>query len=135
MVQQNAVYTATIMKKVLVIDDVKEIVMLMVETLQVYGFNTVEALDGASALLVAQEQRPDLVLCDMHMPNLDGFGVLAALRQNESTASVPFIFVSGDAGTAKRQQAKELGATDFIAKPFTASELMSTVGNGLKEKV
>ena len=133
MVQHDADATKTVMKKVLVIDDVKEIVMLMVETLQVYGFHTVEALDGASALLVAQEQRPDLVLCDMHMPNLDGFGVLAALRGNTSTASIPFIFISGDAGTAKRQQAKESGATDFIAKPFTASELMSTVDSRLKD--
>src|SRR5436190_18670090 len=81
--------------KVLVIDDTSEIRMVITESLKIYGFTTLAAEDGVSGIEMAQEHRPDLIICDINMPNIDGYGVLTAIRQNESTATTPFIFLSG----------------------------------------
>ena len=114
-------------KKVLVIDDTQEIRMVIAESLNLYGFNTLSAEDGMSGIQIAREQCPDLIICDINMPNLDGYGTLTALRENEATATIPFIFLTGAADKLNMRRGMELGADDYLTKPFTHKELMAAV--------
>src|SRR5436309_4028454 len=121
-------------KKVLVIDDTAEIRMIISESLNLYGFTTLVAEDGMSGIQVAREQHPDLIICDINMPNLDGYGTLTALRENESTATIPFIFLSGAADKLDVRRGMELGADDYLTKPFTHKELMAAVNTRLEKQ-
>ncbi|WP_438007648.1 ATP-binding protein [Sorangium sp. So ce321] len=94
---------------------------------------TVEAVaDGAAALDSARARPPDLVLTDVMMPNLDGFGLLRALRGDERTRSVPVIMLSARAGDESRVEGLEAGADDYLAKPFSARELVARVATHLQ---
>ena len=75
-------------KKVLVIDDTADIRMIIAESLNIYGFTTLTAEDGMSGIQMAKEQLPDLIICDINMPNLDGYATLTALRENDATVSL-----------------------------------------------
>ena len=121
-------------KKVLVIDDTKEIRMIITESLNLYGFTTLSAEDGINGVQVAKEQFPDLIICDIHMPNLDGYGTLTALRENETTATIPFIFLSGASDKLNVRRGMELGADDYLTKPFTHKELMAAVNTRLEKQ-
>src|ERR1043166_3580295 len=114
-------------KKVLVIDDTPEIRMIISESLNLYGFTTLCADDGMNGIKVAKEQFPDLIICDINMPNLDGYGTLTALRENEVTATIPFIFLSGATDKLNMRRGMELGADDYLTKPFTHKELLAAV--------
>jgi CheY-like chemotaxis protein len=78
--------------------------------------------------------RPDLILCDVMMPELDGYGVLTALRQDSVLAAVPFIFLTAKAAKADFRQGMELGADDYITKPFTRAELLGAIAADSKNK-
>ncbi len=94
---------------------------------------SVEAVaDGAAALAAAHRRKPDLVLTDVMMPNLDGFGLLRALRADPATASVPVVMLSARAGEEARSEGIEAGADDYLVKPFSARELMARVGTHLQ---
>jgi signal transduction histidine kinase len=122
------------MKKVLAIDDTQEIRFIITETLNLFGFQTLVAEDGVTGMKVAQEQLPDLILCDINMPNLDGYGTLKALRENEATATIPFIFLSGATDRITIRKGMELGADDYLTKPFTPKELMAAVNTRLEKQ-
>ena len=122
------------MKKVLAIDDTQEIRFIITETLNLFGFQTLVAEDGVTGIKVAQEQLPDLILCDINMPNLDGYGTLKALRENEATATIPFIFLSGATDKITMRKGMELGADDYLTKPFTPKELMAAVNTRLEKQ-
>src|SRR6267143_2173545 len=83
--------------KVLVIDDTAEIRMIITESLKIYGFSTLAAEDGVSGVQMARQHSPDLIICDINMPNMDGYETLPAIRNNDATATTPFIFLSGAA--------------------------------------
>jgi signal transduction histidine kinase len=121
-------------KKVLVIDDTAEIRMIITESLNIYGFATLAAEDGVRGIKVAQEQYPDLIICDINMPNLDGYGTLAALRENEATATIPFIFLTGAADKLNMRRGMEMGADDYLTKPFTHKELLAAVNTRLEKQ-
>ena len=121
-------------KKVLVIDDTPEIRMIITESLKLYGFNTLAAEDGRTGIAVAKEECPDLIICDINMPNLDGFGTLTALRENETTATIPFIFLSGASEKLDVRRGMELGADDYLTKPFSHKELMAAVNTRLEKQ-
>lgn len=121
-------------KKVLVIDDTPDIRMIISESLNMYGFNTVAAEDGVSGIRLAKEHVPDLIICDINMPNLDGYGTLTALRETEATAAIPFIFLSGAADKLNVRRGMDLGADDYLTKPFTHAELMAAVNARLEKK-
>jgi signal transduction histidine kinase/CheY-like chemotaxis protein len=90
---------------------------------------TVEAVaDGATALEVARTRPPDLVLADVMMPGLDGFGLLRALRSDPRTAALPVVLLSARAGEEARVEGREAGADDYLVKPFSARELVASVG-------
>src|SRR5205823_6539658 len=77
---------------------------------------------------------PDLIICDINMPNLDGYGTLAALRENEATATIPFVFLSGASDKVNMRRGMELGADDYLTKPFTHKELMAAVNTRLEKQ-
>ena len=121
-------------KKVLVIDDTQEIRMIISESLNLYGFTTLAAEDGLTGIQIAKAQHPDLIICDINMPNLDGYGTLTALRDDELTATIPFIFLSGATDKLNVRRGMELGADDYLTKPFTHKELMAAVNTRLEKQ-
>src|SRR6266478_8456321 len=122
------------MKKVLVIDDTPEIPMIIAESLNLYGFTTLAAEDGVTGIKIAREQAPDLIICDINMPKLDGYATLTAIRQNESTATTPFIFLSGATEKISVRRGMDLGADDYLTKPFTHKELVNAVNTRLEKQ-
>lgn len=122
------------MKKVLVIDDSPEIRMIIEESLNMFGFETVLAEDGESGILMARQHLPQLIICDVNMPRLDGWGTLAELRAHESTATIPFMFLTGAVERPNFRRGMEMGADDYLTKPFTPSELLAAV-NARLEKI
>ncbi len=114
-------------KSVLVIEDDLEILANVEEILELQAFKTIAATDGSSGVRLAKKQQPDLVLCDVMLPHLDGYGVLQELRRHEEIAATPFIFLSAKSQRTDVRLAMELGADDYIMKPFTGQELMKSV--------
>ena len=88
--------------------------------------------DGAEGLKAARERRPDLVLSDVIMPNLDGFGLLREMRNDPTLASVPVVLLSARAGEEARVEGLEAGADDYLIKPFSARELIARVKSNLE---
>jgi diguanylate cyclase len=119
------------MKKILVIEDTAPIRRQIQVILKMRGYDTASAEDGQEGVRLAREWRPDLVVCDVMLPGLDGFEVLAALRSDPQTAAVPFIFLSAKASKADMRHGMELGADDYLTKPFTTDELLSAVRSRL----
>ena len=115
------------MKKILVIEDEGTLRTNIVQILELEDFVTIEANNGFLGIKLAQEHLPDLILCDVMMPEIDGYSVLAALRQNPTTASIPFIFTTAKASKADFRQGMNLGADDYLIKPITADELLSAI--------
>ncbi len=101
------------MKKILVIEDSAQTREIFLECLKAEGFYTIGAENGLVGVQQAQKQLPDLVICDIVMPKLDGYGVLTTLRQDPVTAIIPFIFVTGKVTKAERRQGMKLGADDY----------------------
>jgi len=122
------------MKKVLIIEDSFEVRSLISDMLAMNDYNIVEAENGQQGVEVAHEQLPDLILCDVHMPELDGFGALTKLRKSPSTAAIPFIFLTGMSDKPLMRQGMELGADDYLTKPFTLQELLGAVRTRLEKK-
>ncbi len=121
-------------KQVLVIDDTQDIRFIISETLNLFGFHTLTAEDGVSGISMAQDNLPDLIICDINMPNLDGYGTLKAMREHEATAGIPFIFLSGATDKSDMRRGMELGADDYLTKPFTHKELMAAVNTRLEKQ-
>lgn len=120
------------MKKILVIEDEEPVRMNIAELLELEGYTVLEAENGLVGLRLAQTQSPDLIISDANMPELDGYGVLAALRQNPSTAAIPFIFLTARSEKTDMRQGMRLGADDYLTKPFTLFELMHAVSSRLE---
>lgn len=118
---------------ILVIDDDKITRRLIVKSLS-KDFNLIEAPDGLSGVQMALQQSPDLVICDITMPDIDGYAVLEALRDNETTATTAFIFLSGLADPADVRYGMNLGADDYLTKPFSINELRQAVEARLRKR-
>jgi len=113
--------------KVLVIDDENTIREVVAITLRKNGYEVFTATNGAEGLELARKKLPNLIICDVRMVLVDGYEVLAAIRNNPSTASIPFIMVTSLASPEKMRQGMELGADDFLPKPFTPAQLLAAV--------
>jgi EAL domain-containing protein (putative c-di-GMP-specific phosphodiesterase class I)/DNA-binding NarL/FixJ family response regulator len=122
------------MKKILVIEDEQVIRENILKLLKAEGFDVTGAANGLQGLSSAMSNVPDVILCDVMMPKLDGYGVLAALRSNPVSATVPFVFLTGKADRAQMRQGMELGADDYLTKPFTKAELVGAVVSRLKKQ-
>lgn len=122
------------MHTVLIIDDSADIRMIISETLNLYGFKTLVAEDGLTGIKLAQEHLPDLIICDINMPKLDGYGTLKAMREYEATAMIPFVFLSGATDRVTIRRGMEQGADDYLTKPFSPKELMAAVNTRLEKQ-
>jgi len=115
------------MKRILVIED-QPVMRRNIQTiLEMEGFDVVVAENGRKGVAAAQSGPPDLILCDVMMPELDGFGVLAALRENEKTATIPFVFLTAKGEKTDLRTGMNLGADDYLAKPVSSEELVTAV--------
>ncbi len=123
------------MKKILVIEDSKPFRNQILKQLESKGFCIIAAENGFDGIKLAKEQLPDLVICDILMPDLDGYSVLIALRQNPDTAIIPFIFVTAKVTRSDLRKGMVLGADDYLTKPFTPEELIASVTTQLEKQV
>ncbi|MEH2333322.1 DNA-binding response regulator [Nostoc sp.] len=121
-------------KKILVIEDDNVTRNLYLKSLEAKGFDTIGAANGVAAIQQAQEHIPDLVICDITMPDMDGYSVLATLRQDPVTAIIPFIFLTGSSTRADVRKAMELGADDHLSKPSTIDELLRAIATRLQKQ-
>lgn len=115
------------MTKILLIEDDPVVQTLILKLLRAEGFETFSAVDGYEGITVAQHQQPDLILCDVMMPLCDGYEVLQQLNQNASTAGIPFIFLTAKSTEQERRQGMNLGADDYLCKPFRREELLRAI--------
>jgi two-component system, sensor histidine kinase and response regulator len=115
------------MSKLLVIDDEPSFREVLADTLREAGYEVEEASDGAKGVIRAREVRPDLILCDIMMSGLDGYDVLAALRQDPWSALIPVIFLTGVDHNVGLRKGMELGADDYLVKPVRAEELVRAI--------
>ena len=114
------------MTTILVIEDDTTIRENIVDILNFEGYQVLDAEDGEQGLALAQQQ-PDLIVCDISMPKLDGYELLSALREKTDTTNIPLIFLTARADRSFVRQGMELGADDYITKPFTNEELLSAI--------
>ena len=122
------------MKKILVVEDSQSLRKDILEMLGFEGFNAVGAENGSIGVERAREFLPDLIICDIMMPILDGYGVLQELRKDALTSTIPFIFLTARTDRMDMRQGMELGADDFLTKPFHAAELLAAVRARLQKR-
>jgi two-component system sensor histidine kinase/response regulator len=122
------------MSHVVVIDDDLPLLDSIVETLRVQGFSVEAARNGREGIHLVHEQIPDLVVCDISMPELNGYDVLRSLRGDPVTRSIPFVFLTGKVAREDFRKGMELGADDFLPKPFRSSELLEAVNTQLQKR-
>lgn len=115
------------MKKILVIEDEELVRNNILEILDTVDFRVIGACNGGIGVQLAEEHLPDLILCDVMMPELDGYGVLEALRNNPVTATIPFIFLTAKGDKTDIRQGMNLGADDYLTKPFRRKELLGAI--------
>lgn len=115
------------MKKILVIDDAEFILESTSTLLRFEGYDVETAGDGEEGVSKALETKPDLILCDISMPKMDGYGVLENIRKNSITATTPFIFLTAFTEKSNMRAGMEKGADDFLVKPYTRDELIAAI--------
>lgn len=121
------------MKKILVIEDNEEVRENLEEILELSGYEVVTAEDGKVGVEKALTTAPDLILCDVMMPHLDGFGVLNILSKKSLTASIPFVFLTAKTEKNDFRRGMNLGADDYITKPFYKDELLDVIETRLRK--
>ena len=121
------------MKKILLIEDNPNIRENTAEILELANYTVLTAENGKIGVEIAIQEVPDLIICDIMMPVLDGYGVLHILQKNPATKHIPFIFLTAKTERADFRKGMELGADDYITKPFDGTELMNAVESRLKK--
>lgn len=119
------------MIKILAIEDEPAVRENLVDLLEAEDFEAIAAENGRQGIELAKGELPDLILCDVMMPELDGYDVLQALRKNPNTASIPFIFLTAKADKGDTRKGMELGADDYLTKPFNRQELLAAIATRL----
>ena len=122
------------MAKILVIDDENTLRHTISTILKFAGYEVIDAPDGRAGVKLAGEHMPDLIVSDIVMPGLDGFGLLSTLRENAETAAIPVIFVTALAERQAMRLGMELGADDYLVKPFAPADLLNTVKTRLERQ-
>jgi YesN/AraC family two-component response regulator len=123
-----------IVKKLLAIEDEAESREMFLESMEEEGFEIVGAENGIDGIQKAKEHLPDLIICDIVLPGLDGYEVLSALRQNPQTAVTPFIFLTAKTTRSDLRRGMELGADDYISKPSTIEEILGAIAAQFKKQ-
>lgn len=119
---------------VLIVEDNQDIREGTREILELTGYRVFTASDGRSGVDMALKHLPDIILCDIMMPELDGFGVLYLLSKHRETATIPFIFLTAKTERADMRKAMEMGADDYLTKPFDDIELLNAIETRLKKR-
>ncbi|MCZ4290487.1 response regulator [Hoeflea alexandrii] len=114
-------------KKVLTVDDSRTIRNMLLVTLNNAGFDIVQAEDGIEGLEVLEESNPDVIVTDINMPRLDGFGFIEGVRQNDRFRAIPILVLTTESDAEKKNRAREAGATGWIVKPFDPSKLIAAI--------
>lgn len=121
------------MKKILLIEDNAEIRENMAEILDLAGYDVYTAENGKEGVALAIKEKPDLILCDIMMPLLDGYGVLHMIQKNVELQHIPFIFLTAKSERNEIRKGMEMGADDYITKPFDGTELLNAIEVRLKK--
>ena len=122
------------MSRILVIEDELSVRENILARLEAEGFDTLDADNGLNGVELALAHKPDLIICDVMMPELDGYGVLSMLRHNPITATIPFVFLTAKADKMDLRQGMEMGADDYLTKPFTRTELLGAIAARLQKQ-
>ena len=122
------------MKKILVIEDEPEMRRNLLTILKMEKFHVFGAENGRAGVEAAKRERPDLIICDVMMPELDGYGVLESLRADPTTISVPFIFLTAKGEKADVRSGMNLGADDYLTKPVAKSDLLKAIASRFKRQ-
>lgn len=121
------------MKKILLIEDDQIMRENTAEILELARYEVKTASNGKIGCTLAKDLKPDLIICDIMMPELDGYGVLHVLSKDPKTATIPFIFLTAKAEKSELRRGMELGADDYLTKPFEETELLNAVESRLKK--
>jgi DNA-binding NarL/FixJ family response regulator len=120
------------MKKILVIEDEPEMRRNLMTVLRLEKFSPLGAENGRVGVQLARKEKPDLILCDVMMPELDGYGVIAALRAGAETVSIPFIFLTAKGEKPDIRAGMNLGADDYLTKPVAKADLLNAIRSRLE---
>src|SRR5580765_4418384 len=120
------------MRRILVIEDEPEMRRNITTLLRYQEYETFEAENGRKGVAAARREKPDLILCDVMMPELDGYGVLAALRADPATAAIPFIFLTAKGEKPDIRTGMNLGADDYLTKPVAKADLLGAIRSRLE---
>lgn len=115
--------------RILITDDDSDYRQSVMEILELEGYTVIGAVDGEAAVQVAQHAAPQLILCDIDMPKLDGLGVLAALKSDAATAAIPFVLITGRTDPATIERGHALGAAAYLTKPLPIDQLLTTIAH------
>jgi len=122
------------MTKILVIEDEEAVRENILDLLEGEDFEAISAPNGRAGVDLALSESPDLILCDLMMPEINGFAVLALLREKFNTSAIPFIFLTARSAKDDFRQGMDLGADDYVTKPFTRAELLSAISTRLQRQ-
>lgn len=122
------------MKTILIIEDQPDMRENLATMLELENYAVLTANDGIQGLATAREEKPDLILCDVMMPKLDGYGMLQRLREDQTIAGTPFIFLTARGEQQDLRAGMNLGADDYLIKPVTAADLLAALSARLERK-
>jgi DNA-binding NarL/FixJ family response regulator len=123
------------MKKILIIEDEPEMRRNLTTILRLEKFNPLPAANGSVGVELAKKEKPDLILCDVMMPELDGYGVIAALRADAGTVTIPFIFLTAKGEKPDIRAGMNLGADDYLTKPVAKNDLLAAIRSRLARAI
>jgi len=115
------------MKTVLIVEDNTTLRENISEILALKGYNILTALDGKTGLAMAKEKKPDIILCDVLMPEMDGYNAFNSLKDSPYTMNIPFIFITAEASNKEIENGLAVGADGYITKPFDGNELCAAI--------
>jgi DNA-binding response OmpR family regulator len=120
-------------KKILIVDDERDIVKALMIRLQRAGYDVIAAFDGAQGVFMAHKENPDLIILDIRMPSGNGFSVAERLKRSAPTLTIPVIFLTGSPETNAEEKARALGARFYIKKPYDPEELLDAIKRALEK--
>jgi two-component system, sensor histidine kinase and response regulator len=121
------------MNKILVVEDEELVRLSLTDILEAEDFKVIAAENGMIGVGLARKEQPDLIICDIMMPGMDGYGVLSALQQDPITTTIPFIFLTAKTDKSAVRQGMQLGADDYLTKPFSRDDLLRAINTRLSK--